>query len=208
MDHTMASTNLTTEDPWSSFQADLVKQTQKMAYVAEVLGKQHSAARDPYKSRNGFGGSYGKYMEVPDTPALFTGFTMLVAQLRMIINRIQDLEDIANSYEEEDEDGALDHSQGELFAYKEMYINIINSYEAVEDVRVKGTEQGVPLNTFMRAVCEDGVPKLTAKSKREWDHLLVDGRITSQKFSYNHPTPATFKLPAATNLMPNPSLQP
>lgn len=208
----MATTSLTTEHRWTSFQADLVKQSQRMRYTAEHLATAHKQW-DPYPNKRNWGQTRD---ESPDADSLYIGFTMLVAQLRLIVNKIQELEDLADGYDEEDAE--LNHSHGELFAYKEMYISILNSYESVEMERVKATEHKLSISTFMSMVCADGIPNVRPNPPAH-ARLFDAGMVTTSRptaktlhqalLSTSAPTPPPMQSKwFGANLAPNPSLVP
>jgi hypothetical protein len=119
---------------------------------------------------------------VPDRDSLLLSFTVLVSNLRLILSRISDLEDLTDALDEEDET-ELVHHNGEIFALKSMYIEMVKSHEALEARRLIGTGKGMIVRNFLYAVASKAVPNID--DIYGGGRLLVNGSITANRITAN-----------------------
>jgi hypothetical protein len=149
------------------------------------------------------GNMYDHRTFIPDRDSLLLSFTVLVSNLRLILSRISDLEDLTDALDEEDET-ELVHHNGEIFALKSMYLEMVKSHEALEARRLIGTGKGMNLRNFLYAVASKAVPNID--DIYGGGRLLVNGSITANRITANpvqkskmalnpHPSWAVMKTP-------------
>lgn len=191
--------SLTTSSSWSEFDADLHRLASKLEYNAEELATRH---KNMYHQQRM---NYDHREFIPDRDAFLLSFTVLVSNLRLILSRISDLEDLTDSLDEEDET-ELVHHNGEIFALKSMYLEMVRSHEALEARRLIGTGKGMHLRNFLYAVASKAVPNID--DIYGGGQLLVNGSITANRITTNHLKRATMVTNTTPKWSPTPMLTP
>lgn len=121
----------------------------------------------------------------PDEDALYTGFAMVLSMLFRIVDTMKETDDTLQSLIEDQEDEeAILHATGELFAAKAIYINLVASIEPLEDSRLQGTAEGVDAKEFFSLVhaCKD-IPQIRQGSGNSYPYGSSIGTLNIGKIS-------------------------
>ena len=172
---------LTSRSEAAEFEYDLRKFANTLEGYSAKLGKIHGE-----QTKQHLGSYYrGSGNEVIDAFSIYTGFTMVVSMLAQIVQQISELEQIASDEETDGmEESELYHTYGELFALKQMYMQLRNSVEVLEMTRVEYTAEGHHPRYFMTDILKsNGMPSVRDR-RFNGGGLIVNGNITANQISY------------------------
>lgn len=110
--------------------------------------KEHRIMHTEYK-RNG----YGRFSsECPDRESISYGFSVLVSMLWTIADEITEAEERLEYADDEEGTEEHQHTMGELFGAKTMFLAILKRFPHLEKDRIKATGEGITQSNFLRTV--------------------------------------------------------
>jgi len=116
--------------------------------TVDGYAKNHRAVYTEYH-RNGYGRLSS---DCPDIESVSYGFSVIISMLWTITDEIVEAEERLE-YADDDEDTAeYQHTVGELFGAKTMFIALLKRFPWLEKERIRATGEGVSQRAFLRNV--------------------------------------------------------
>lgn len=163
----------------SEFQEDIHYQAGTLTRLSQDLPRMHRSIHQSQSPSS----YYGKH-ESPDEFSYQVSFSIVLAMLSDIVSSIVEAEEALESLMDDEADqGELAHAQGELYAYKKAYIDLLPVIAQVETVRLQASVSSVSAKEYMQMIGTGGkLPKFDQYYTRGLPQIML---------SVNHPPQGT-----------------
>lgn len=116
--------------------------------MVDDYAKNHRAVYTEYH-RNGYGRLAS---DCPDIESVSYGFSVIISMLWTIADEIVEAEERLEYSEDGEDSEEYQHTMGELFGAKTMFIALLKRFPWLEKERIRATGEGVSQRAFLRNV--------------------------------------------------------